>query len=81
MEFKKGVGILAVETGVAVVPVRITGAIDALPRSALLPRPWKITVTFGHPLYAADIDFSKKPANLDKYQYFADLLRERVRAL
>jgi hypothetical protein len=38
-------------------------------------------VTFGSPLYASDIDFSKKPADMDEYQYFADLLRERVRDL
>jgi len=81
MEFKKGVGILAIETGVSVVPVYIEGAIDALPRSAFWPRPAKITVTFGSPLLASDIDFSKKPADMDDYQYFANLLRERVLAL
>ena len=81
MEFKKGVGILAIETGIAVVPVSIEGAFDALPRSAFWPRPRKITVTFGRPLLASDIDFSKKPEDMDEYQYFANLLRERVRDL
>jgi long-chain acyl-CoA synthetase len=81
MEFKKGVGILAVETNTAVVPVFIEGAFDALPRTAAWPRPAKITVIFGSPLYASDIDFSKKPADMDDYQYFADLLRERVKDL
>lgn len=81
MEFKRGVGILAIETSAAVVPVFIEGAIDALPRTAAWPRPAKITVTFGSPLYASEVDFSKKPADMDEYQYFADLLRERVQAL
>jgi long-chain acyl-CoA synthetase len=81
MEFKKGVGILALETGVPVVPVFIRGAIDALPRTAILPRPAKITVTFGTPLVASHIDFSKKPSDIDNYQYFANALRERVEAL
>jgi len=81
MEFKKGVGILALETGTAVVPVYIEGAADALPRAAFWPRPKKITVTFGSPLLASDIDFSKKPDDMDDYQYFANLLRERVLAL
>lgn len=81
MEFKKGVGILAIEAGVPVVPVYIEGAVDALPRSAFWPRPKKITVTFGSPLLASDIDFSKKPADMDNYQYFANLLRERVLGL
>lgn len=81
MEFKKGVGILAVETGVPAVPVCIKGAFDALPRTASWPRPAKITITFGSPLLASDIDFSKKPAGMDDYRYFTNLLRERVLAL
>ncbi len=81
MEFKKGVGILAIEAGVPVVPVYIKGAMDALPRGALWPKPKKISVTFGIPLRAEDIDFSKKPAGMDDYQYFANILRERVLAL
>ncbi len=81
MEFKKGVGILAVELGVPVVPVHIEGAFEALPRGSVLPRLNRITVTFGEPLVASEMDFSKKPEGIDEYQYFADRLRERVRAL
>ena len=81
MEFKKGVGILAVEMGVPVVPAYIRGAFEALPRTALLPRFTKISVTFGKPLSAKDIDFSKKPEGMDDYQYFASVLREKVREL
>jgi long-chain acyl-CoA synthetase len=81
MEFKKGVGILAVELGVPVVPVHISGAFDALPRSAIVPRLKKITVTFGKPLVPSEIDFSKRPEGVDEYQYFTDQLRERVKAL
>jgi long-chain acyl-CoA synthetase len=78
MEFKKGIGILAVELGVPVVPVFIEGTFQALPRDAVLPRPKRITVTFGKPLLAKDIDFSKKPSDVDDYQYFANILREKV---
>jgi long-chain acyl-CoA synthetase len=81
MEFKKGVGILAVELGVTVIPVHISGAFDALPRSAIFPRLKKITVVFGEPLLAAEMDFSKRAEGVDEYQYFADQLRERVKAL
>ncbi len=81
LEFKKGVGILAVEMGVPVVPAYIAGAFEALPRSASWPRPAKITITFGAPLSAADLDFSKKPAAMDDYQYFASVLQEKVRKL
>jgi long-chain acyl-CoA synthetase len=81
MEFKKGVGILAVELGVPVVPVHISGAFDALPRSANFPRLKKITVIFGEPLVASEMDFSKRPEGVDAYQYFANQLRERVKTL
>jgi long-chain acyl-CoA synthetase len=81
LEFKKGVGIIAVEMGVPVVPVYIRGAFEALPRTAVFPKFSKISVTFGKPLSAADVDFSKRPPNMDEYQYFAFLIRERVREL
>ena len=81
LEFKKGVGILAVEMGVPVVPAYITGAFEALPRGAVLPKFAKIRVAFGKPVTAADIDFSQKPGQMDDYQYFASVLQERVREL
>ena len=81
MEFKKGVGVLAVEMGVPVVPVLIRGAFKAFPRGAAFPRCRKITVTFGRPVVAADLDLSKRPEGLDEYQHFADTVKERVREL
>ena len=81
LEFKKGIGILAVEMGVPVVPAYIEGTFQVLPRGAVFPGPGKISVTFGRPLFAKDIDFSKKPPDVDNYQYFANVLREKVIAL
>jgi long-chain acyl-CoA synthetase len=81
MEFRKGVGILAVEMGVPVIPAYISGAFEALPRGAAWPKPATITVTFGAPLSAADLDYTKKPDDMDDYQYFASVLREKVREL
>lgn len=78
LEFKKGVGILAVEMRMPVVPVYINGAYDALPRTAVLPRPKKITITFGKPIRADAIDFSRKPDGTDRYQHFANMLRDEV---
>jgi long-chain acyl-CoA synthetase len=78
LEFKKGIGVLAVEMGVPVVPAYIEGTLQALPRGAAFPRPGKITVTFGVPMLAKDIDSSKKSGDVDDYQYFANVLREKV---
>jgi long-chain acyl-CoA synthetase len=48
--FKPGLGLLAIETGVPVVPALIEGTFEALPKGRLLPRRSKIKVTFGEPL-------------------------------
>ena len=45
-EFKKTFAILSKELQVPILPVRITGAFEALPRHKSLPRPCKITVEY-----------------------------------
>ena len=49
-EAKAGVGMLAVMSGAAVVPVYIAGTGGALPRGTVWPRPAKVRVRFGPPL-------------------------------
>jgi long-chain acyl-CoA synthetase len=48
--FKAGVGALAVELGVPVIPAYLTGPHACLPRGASRPRPGPVTVRFGRPL-------------------------------
>ncbi|MBF0217265.1 MAG: AMP-binding protein [Candidatus Omnitrophica bacterium] len=48
-EFKKGVGILAKELNIPLVPVRITGSHRSWPRTRAFPRPYPISITFGRP--------------------------------
>ena len=50
LEFKSGIGMLAVQTGRPVVPVRIKGTEDVMPMGARYPRRGVIEVTFGEPL-------------------------------
>ena len=50
-EGKPGVGMLAVLSGAPVVPVYVSGSGTALPRGRALPRPAKVRVTFGPPLF------------------------------
>jgi cytidylate kinase len=47
---KPGAGLLAVSSGAAVVPVYVRGSGQAWPKGRRLPRPSKVTVTFGKPL-------------------------------
>lgn len=57
-EGKKGLAIMALQSGAAVVPCAIFGAFQAYPRSAILPRPYPVKVVVGKP-----IRFDKKDAS------------------
>jgi 1-acyl-sn-glycerol-3-phosphate acyltransferase len=47
--FHRGAAMLAVRTGVPIVPIAITGTADALPLGRVIPRPRPITVYVGEP--------------------------------
>jgi long-chain acyl-CoA synthetase len=81
MEFKKGVIVLAKEHQVPVVPVRIRGTFEVLPRGAIFPRLRPIRVTIGPPLWIKDLASSPKPEGVDEDQFLADALREKVKSL
>jgi 1-acyl-sn-glycerol-3-phosphate acyltransferase len=49
-EGKLGAGMLAVLSGAPVVPAYVSGTAQALPPGRALPRPARVTVTFGPPL-------------------------------
>ncbi|QTX32940.1 1-acyl-sn-glycerol-3-phosphate acyltransferase [Aminithiophilus ramosus] len=50
-----GVALLAVKTGLPVIPAFISGSYEALPGGAPFPRPVKIRLRFGSPLRAAEL--------------------------
>ncbi|MGE5172667.1 MAG: AMP-binding protein [Betaproteobacteria bacterium] len=50
-EFKKGVGIIAKELNIPLVPVAIRGTYEMLPPGRSFPRPAKIVVSIGKPIY------------------------------
>jgi len=82
LPFKAGVGALAVETGIKVVPVYIKGTNLALPRGKFFPKRQAIKVVFGPPLESAPYFNKKKTAQAyDVYKEFTDALRAGVVAL
>ena len=81
MDFKRGIGILALELNVPVVPASIKGSYESLPRGAYLPKFKKITIRFDKPFYPSLLDITGEQAGRDKYQLFADELKERVEKL
>lgn len=81
MEFKRGVGILSIELNIPVIPASIKGSFEALPRGAKWPKFTEIEITLGEPLYPSEMDMSRKPKDIDEYQFFVNELREKVREL
>lgn len=53
-EFRGGALLAARRAGVPIVPTAIRGAVEAMPRSAVLPRPRRIGIRFGKPLDPRD---------------------------
>ncbi len=81
--FKPGLGMLAVETGVPIVPALIEGTFEALPKGRLLPKPHPIRVTFGEPVLVEFIipTSSRSVERRTLYQQVTDAVRQRIEAL
>ncbi|HEY6011840.1 MAG TPA: 1-acyl-sn-glycerol-3-phosphate acyltransferase, partial [Nitrospirota bacterium] len=58
-EFKKGVGILARELNVPLVPVAIRGTYEMLPTGSLVPRLSKVSLSFGKPVYPGQKEYDE----------------------
>ena len=72
---KPGAALLAMQTGVPVVPVYVSGSGRAWPRGRRLPRPAKVRVTFGAPLTFA------KAAGADRKAQYEDAGRQMMAAI
>ncbi len=71
-----GVGMMIAKARVPVIPARIFGAFEALPRDKKLPQPARITVAFGKPWIYREEDFPD--AGRDRYQRIADEIMSRI---
>ena len=78
MPFKKGIGVLALEMNVPVVPACIDGTFRALPRGAFFIRPVPVRVVFGEKILPSRIMVKGGTADLDEHQVFSDNLRKHV---
>ena len=79
-EAKAGAGLLACRSGAPVVPVRIRGARDVLPRGALFPAGTaRIRVRFGRPLGPATYDPGRD--HPDRFLEASRRILEAIKAL
>ena len=64
--FRKGGAILAMDAGVPIVPAYVDGMYEVMPRFRRVPRPGRVSVTFGAPLVAqTDEDYDTFMARVE----------------
>lgn len=84
--FRSGIGALVERSGATVIPCRIGGAIDVLPRHARLPRPGRVRCCFGPALSAEQLmadppDQPATPPPGAAQARIAERIREAILAL
>jgi 1-acyl-sn-glycerol-3-phosphate acyltransferase len=75
LEFKPGVGMLIAGSDIPVVPCFLHGCFPALPRESKIPRPRRITVQIGRPLF-----FPGLPNTRETWDHIAAECERAVRA-
>jgi long-chain acyl-CoA synthetase len=75
-DFKKGVGIIAKELNIPIIPVAIKGTYKMLPPGKKFPIPARISVTFGKPVYPEGKNYDEIVKTL--YQSVVELLRQNL---
>ncbi len=81
---RAGIGMIVARTRSPIVPVRVFGTDNAMPRGVSLPRPAQVTIVFGEPfVYPMPADFEELPAERQKalYQAIGDEVMRRIAAL
>jgi len=80
--FKSGLGFLALELGVPIIPTYITGSYEALPKGKNFPRRHFIQVAFGKPIYINTyLNQKEEVSNRKIYQQIVDDVRYAIECL
>jgi len=79
--FKPGLGSLAINLKVPILPVYIKGAFKALPKGRAFPLPEKIKVHFGNVIHPDQLDLSNLKTNYEKYVYLSGIAFNEVNKL
>ena len=66
LPFKKGPFMMALQTGVPILPVTTNGSFKMLPRGARIVRPGHVTVTIGDPIPTGGLDLNDLLALMEK---------------
>lgn len=71
-----GIGLVIAKAGVPVIPARVFGAFEALPRHKALPQPHPVTVVYGRPWHVDLTSYNVTGKEL--YRKLADEAMERI---
>jgi long-chain acyl-CoA synthetase len=80
-EFKAGLGILALELGVPVVPTCIEGTHAAMPKGARFPRRRPVRVTFGDPVDPGAVAPEGDALPYERYRAVVEAVRREIALL
>jgi long-chain acyl-CoA synthetase len=81
LPFKAGVGVLAVELGLPIVPTAVLGTYQALPKGRAVPRRHPIRVVFGPPVLPASPDSGDEATAYERYREVVERVMGAVAAL
>jgi 1-acyl-sn-glycerol-3-phosphate acyltransferase len=70
VEFKPGAAMLAMRTGTPIVPIRLDGLHEALPRGAHVPTATKVRVRFGEPIDATGYKRAVAAGEMDRREAY-----------
>ncbi len=79
--FKPGIGALALDLHVPIVPVYIENAFKALAKGNTWPRPAKIRIHIGQPIYSEKVQFPSGSNSYEKYVYLSSLAYAEVKKM
>lgn len=77
--FKPGIGLLALRTGVPVVPLYLGGTFQSWPRHGKFPKPARLQAIFGKPLRPED--YKDVPKTRQGFEQIAQILEKQVKDL
>jgi len=80
-EFKAGVGRLALEMKVPIVPTRIDGTHRALPKGSRLPRRHRLRVRFGRPLDPFELKTPYGTLDYERWRLIVQAVRDDIAGL
>jgi 1-acyl-sn-glycerol-3-phosphate acyltransferase len=84
VEFKPGAAMLALRTGAPIVPIRLSGVRESLPRGAYIPTATDVRVRFGKPISPAPYRRAMEAGEMDRkeaYRRMTEELRAAIAAM